>query len=270
MTDGARYVVRDHPTLGRRLWWAPPDGGAWDRLPLRANDAADEPVGARHVAEAILVHATGDFAAARENAVPFRTAALDDRLAGGADVELRAEVVQAWLALHDLPTAPGWGPLGPAPVVSHGRDATGCERYTVSLDGWELLHLTPHADEHRLRIDVVDLDAPEQTRWTGDVVIADLADGHRRFPDGRRVEAESLPFGGWAVQVDGFDVAIVERHATSPTCCRVAVYDRDLDAELQRFNEPVVYREPPTERLSVAERLARFQQAPALERVLGR
>ena len=267
--DGARYVVRDHPTLGRRLWWAPPNGGAWDRLPLRPNDATDEAVGARHVAEAILVHATGDFGAARDHASAFRAEALDDELAHG-DVELRSDVVQAWLALHDIPPAPGWGPLGPAPAISHVRDREGHEQYSVSLDGWELLRVTAGPDARHVQIDVVDLDVPSQTKWSGGVVVAEPADGHRPFTDGRRVSAESLPFGGWAVQVDGFDVAILERHSSSPVHCRVAVYDRGLDSEFQRFDEPVTYREPPTERLSVAERLTRFHEAPALERVLGR
>ena len=269
MDDDARYVVRDHPTLGRRLWWAPPGGAAWDRLPLRGDRETKDAVGARQVAEAILVHATGDFAAAREHAAAFRTEALDDALVRGG-VELRASRVQAWLALNDIPPAPGWGPLGPAPVVTHERAGVDGERYTVSLDGWELLHVTAGRDAHQVAVAVVDLDAPAHTRWSGTVVVAEPSDGHRAFPDGRRVAAESLPFGGWAVQVDGFDVAVLERHATSPVHCRVAVYDSGLDAELQRFDEPVAYREPPTERLSVAERLARFHDAPGLERVLGR
>lgn len=267
--NGARYVVRDHPTLGRRLWWAPPGGGAWDRLPLRSGGETKDAVGARQVAEAILVHATGDFAASREHAAAFRTEALDDELVRG-DVELRATRVQAWLALNDIPPSPGWGPLGPAPVVAHERSGADRERYTVSLDGWELLCVGTGRRGHEVDVAVVDLAAPEKTRWSGTVVVAEPSDGHRAFPDGRRVAAESLPFGGWAVQVDGFDIAILERHATSPVHCRVAVYDRGLDAELQRFDEPVTYREPPTERLSVAERLARFHDAPGLDRVLGR
>ena len=267
--DGARYVVRDHPTLGRRLWWAPPDGGAWDRLPLRPDGVTDDVVGARQVAEAILVHATGDFTAAREHASAFRAEALDPDLARG-DVELRASVVQAWLAINDVAPAPGWGPLGPAPVVSFEGDRSGGDRYTVSLDGWELLHLTGSDSSRVVNVAVVDLDAPARVRWSGEIVIAEAADGHRPLPDGGRVTAESLPFGGWAVQVDGFDVAIVERHPTSATCARVAVYDRGLDAEFQRFDEPVAYRERPEQRLSVADRLARFQATPGLERVIGR
>lgn len=267
--DGARYIVRDHPSLGRRLWWAPPEGGAWDRLPLRHDAATDDAVGARQVAEAILVHATGDFTAAREHAGSFRAEALDADLARG-DVELQASVVQAWLAINDIAPAPGWGPLGPAPVVSCDRDRSGADRYTVSLDGWELVHMTARDAQRAVDVAVVDLDALGHMRWSGEVVVAEAADGHRPFPDGHRVAAESLPFGGWAVQVDGFDVAIVERHPTSATHARVAVYDRGLDAEFQRFDEPVAYRERPAERLSVAERLARFQATPGLERVIGR
>jgi hypothetical protein len=265
--DEARYVVRDHPTLGRRLWWAPPGGAAWDRLPLRPGGPADDGVGARHVAEAILVHATGDFAVAREHALAFRAETLDALVNG--QIELRADVVHAWLRLNGIPPAPGWGPLGPAPVVECMRNRDGTERYRVSLDGWEILRVDAESDR-AVRVEVADVDGPDRTRWSGDVVVADAADGHRPLASGRRVSAESLPFGGWAVQVDGFDVAIIERHATSAVHARVAVYDRGLDSEFQRFDEPVAYREPPSERLSVAERLARFHGTLGAERVLGR
>ena len=267
--DGSRYVVRDHPTLGRRLWFAPPGGAAWDRLPLRRSDQTEDAVGARQVAEAILLHATGDFAAAREHAAAFRSDTLDSSLTAG-QVELRADVVHAWLTLNGVPPAPGWGPLGPAPVVECTRQRPGVDRYRVSLDGWELLRIETREDAHTVAVAVADLEAPGRTRWSGTVVVAEPADGHRPLTPGRRVASESLPFGGWAVQVDGFDVAIVERHVTSAAHARVAVYDRGLDSDLQRFDEPVAYRELPTERLSVAERLARFQAAPGLERVLGR
>jgi len=265
---GARYVVRDHATIGRRVWWAPPDGAAWDRLPLRPSGATDRVAGARQVAEAILVHATGDFAAAREHATAFRTGLLDGSLAAG-DVELRADAVHAWMSLNGLHPAPGWGPLGPAPVVECTREKDGVDHYTVSLDGWELLRIGAPDGGHAVTVQVVGLDTREP-RWSGEVVVAEAADGHRPTAPGRRVTSESLPFGGWAVQVDGFDVAIVERHPASAAHARVAVYDRGLDSQLQRFDEPVAYRELPTQRLSVAERLARFNAAPGVERVLGR
>ena len=268
MTEDARYVVQDHPTLGRRLWWAPPGGAAWDRLPLRRTDDTEDVAGARHVAEAILLHATGDFAAAREHAGAFRSDTLDAHLvAGGA--ELRADFVLAWLSLNGVPAAPGWGPLGPAPVVECARQR-GVDRYRVSLDGWELLRVEATDGAHIVGVEVADVEAPDRTRWAGRVVVAEAADGHTPYTAGRRVSAETLPFGGWAVQVDGFDVAIIERHVSNPTRARVAVYDRGLDSQLQRFDEPVAYRELPTERLSVADRLARFHGTPGLERVIGR
>lgn len=267
MSDDARYVVRDHPTFGRRLWWAPPGGAAWDRLPLHRTDETDDVATARQVAEAILLHATGDFAAAGDHAAAFRSNALDGALARG-ETELRADVVLAWLTLNEIPPAPGWGPLGPAPVVECTR-VGGVDRYRLSLDGWELLRIEARDGAHTVTVDVAHVDAPG-ARWSGLVVIAEPADDHRPVAPGGRVSAESLPFGGWAVQVDGFDVAIVERHATSATHARVAVYDRGLDSQLQRFDEAVAYREPPSERLSVADRLARFHGTPGLERVIGR
>lgn len=267
--DGARYVVRDHATIGRRVWWAPPGGAPWDRLPLRPSGATDGVNGARHVAEAILLHATGDFTAAREHATAFRTDLLDGSLVAG-DVALRADTVHAWMTLNGLRPAPGWGPLGPGPVVDCERDPSGVDRYRVSLDGWELLRVETRDGAHAVTVQVVGADAPRGTRWSGDVVVAEAADGHQPWAAGRRVTSESLPFGGWAVQVDGFDVAIVERHPASAAHARVAVYDRGLDSQLQRFDEPVAYRELPTQRLSVAERLARFNAAPGVERVLGR
>lgn len=268
MSDDARYVVRDHSTFGRRLWWAPPGGTAWDRLPLRRTDATEDVVAARQVAEAILLHATGDFVAASDHAAAFRANTLDGALVRG-EAELQAEVVHAWLVLNGIPPAPGWGPLGPAPVVECERER-GVDRYRVSLDGWALMRVEARDGARTVGVDVADVDAPSCSRWTGSVVVGEAADGHQPLPPGRRVSAESLPFGGWAVQVDGFDVAIVERHATSATHARVAVYDRGLDSQLQRFDEAVAYREPPTERLSVADRLARFHGAPGLERVIGR
>lgn len=265
----AHYVVRDHPVQGRRLWWAPPGGAAWDPLPLgdRARRAGES--GAREVAEAILVHATGDFTAARDHAAAFRAEVVDRHLAGG-DLRLGANGVEGWLADRGIALAPGWGPLGPTPVVDCARLAPSSERYTVSLDGWELLRVEVEDGRAAARVAVPDVTQPGSRRWSGSVTIAEPADGHVPRPATTRVATESLPFGGWAVQVDEFDVAIVERDPARPTHARVAVYDRGCDGEFLRFDEPVPYRQLPTEPRSISERLRLFNAPRTHERVLGR
>ena len=264
----AHYVVRDHPVQGRRLWWAPPGGAAWDLLPLgdRGPRVAGQS-GAREVAEAILLHATGDFAGARDHAATFRSEVVDSRLADGG-LRLRAADVEKWLVGHGIALVSGWGPIGPTPVVVCARLASCTDGYTVTLDGWELLRVDIDDNRAAARVEVIDVD--RRARWVGGVTIADAADGHRPLPVGTRVTVESLPFGGWAIQVDEYDVAIVERDPARATHARVAVYDRGRDVEFQRFDEPVAYRDLPAEPVSISERLRRFAAASSRERVLGR
>jgi hypothetical protein len=269
--QAARYVARDHLAHGRRLWWVPPDGGAWERLPLdrpRSPAAAKSTAGAHEVAEAILVHATGDFTVASTNAPAFRATVLDGQLANG-ELHLRADEVQDWLRDKDLPLAPGWGPLGPTPVVACTRIGPSSERYEVSLDGWELLHIDLADSRATARIVVAD-DARPSTRWFGEITVGEPADGHRAFAAGSRVTSEALPFGGWAVQVDDFDIAIVERHPTSARHARVAVYDRGLDSEFLRFDGNIAYRELVPEPLTIGERLRLFSAVGGVDRVIGR
>lgn len=269
-TDTANYVVRDHPVLGRRLWWAPPGGVAWEPLPLAASAATAVKSSAHAVAEAILLHASGDFAAARDHAAAFRSDVLDRSLAAG-EVHVPGPVVEGWLAGRGLALVPGWGPLGPTPMVECVQLRAPTERYTVTLDGWELLRVDVEDGSAIARVEVPEVDRPGLCRWSGTVVIAEAADGHEQRAPTSRVTTESLPFGGWAVQADEFDIVILERDPTRPTHARVAVYDRGRDGEFLRFDEPVPYRQFPTEPPSISERLRLFSAAPpGRERVLGR
>jgi hypothetical protein len=269
--QAARYVARDHVAHGRRLWWVPPDGGAWERLPLdrpRSPGAVSSTAGAYEVAEAILVHSTGDFTVASTNALAFRATVLDGQLAEG-ELDLGADEVEGWLRDRDLPLAPGWGPLGPTPVVACSRTGPSSERYEVSLDGWDLLHIDLEDARATARIVVADSARPA-AGWSGEITVGEPADGHRAFAAGSRVTSEALPFGGWAVQVDDFDIAIVERHSTSARHARVAVYDRGLDSEFLRFDGNVAYRELVTDPVTIGERLRLFSAVGGPDRAIGR
>jgi hypothetical protein len=116
---------------------------------------------------------------------------------------------------------------------------------------------------------VTDLKSRQELRWSRRVIVAEPNDGHTAAAPGERVTTEPLPFGGWAVKVDGFDVAIVERDA-SLTEARVAVYDRRPDSGFLVFDEYVRYRQLPTEPVAVGERLRRFTGTTSRSRVLGR
>jgi hypothetical protein len=84
------------------------------------------------------------------------------------------------------------------------------------------------------------------------------------------VTTDPLPFGGWAMQIDGFDIAILERDATSSTDARVAVYDRSLDSGFLVFDDTIRYRQLPTEPVAIGERLRLFTRTVGRDRVLGR
>lgn len=266
MTDPdatGRYVARPEPNAENALWWAPPGGAPWERLPSVRHRSLDGPNwgyegnGPTDAAEAILLHATGDPAIAERHARSFAADVLAhqpiDRY-----LDLPATAVERWTGGRDIPLTPGWSPHGPQPVVRHWRGADGAERYTVALDGWDLLRIDLPDTAPSAVVGVTDLKGRAELRWSRQVAVAEPGDGHQPAPPGGRVTAERLPFGGWAVQVDGFDVAIVERDRGRATDARVAVYDRTPDSGFLVFDELVRYRQVPTEPVAIGELLRRF------------
>lgn len=275
VTSTGRYLGRTGPSGGRDLWWAPPGGAPWEHLPATRRRSPDEPNcgydcnGPLDAAEAILLHATGDFTVASSHASAFRADVLD-RHAMDHDLELPVVEVEQWLTARSISLAPGWGPLGHQPVVELARAGDGGERYTIALDGWDLLRIDLPDAATTARIGLTDLKGREELSWSRTVTVAEPGDGHIPASTGRRVTTDPLPFGGWAVQVDGFDVVILERDATSPTNARVAVYDRGPDSGFLVFDETIRYRQLPTEPVAIGERLRLFTGTADRARVLGR
>jgi hypothetical protein len=261
ITTVARYVGRSSPAGSRELWWAPPDGAPWERL-AAGNESID-------AAEAIVLHATGDREIAQRDAHRFRATFFDQQSPDGHLV-VEASTVERWLHDRGITLAPGWSPLGPQPVVESTRAASGVERYTVALDGWQLLRVDLPGPEPVAIVGVTDLKSHRELRWSKQVATAERGDDHEPGADGTRVTAETLPFGGWAIQVDGFDVVILERNSAAPTDVRVAVYDRTLDSGFLVFDESVRYRQLATEPVATGELLRRFSGAAGRDRVLGR
>lgn len=261
ITTVARYVARSSPEGAQELWWAPPDGAPWECL-----SAGNGPLDA---AEAIALHATGDPKTAKRHAHGFRTAVLDEQSPNG-DLIVDASAVERWLHDRGIPIAPGWSPLGPRPVIESTRAASGVERYTVALDGWDFLRVDLPGPEPVAIVGVTDLRSHRELRWSKQVDVAERGDDHEPGAAGTRVTAETPPFGGWAIQVDGFDVAILERNGAAPTDVRVAVYDRTPDSGFLVFDESVRYRQLATEPVAIGELLRRFSGAAGRDRVLGR
>ena len=259
ITTVARYVARRRPDGARELWWAPPDGAPWERL-----SAGDGPVDS---ARAILLHATGDPATAERGDDGLRAMF---RASPDGDLVVDASVVERWLHDRGITLAAGWSPLGPKPVIESTRTASGVERYTVALDGWDFLRVDLPGPEPVAIVGVTDLRSHRELRWSKQVDVAERGDDHEAGADGTRVTAETLPFGGWAIQVDGFDVVILERNSAAPTDVRVAVYDRTLDSGFLVFDESVRYRQLATEPVAIGELLRRFSGAAGRDRVLGR
>ena len=253
-TATGRYEWRDSGRHERDVWWVPPHGAPREHLATTARDD----LGA--VAATILHHATGSLHAANEQGHTFLDDLLDGRRARRD--ELRAPHVEEWLTRRGIPLAPGWGPSGPEPVIS--RTAEDMQRYTVALDGFPvvLIDLPPMAGTAQvtvLRPDHVGQPLTYAVR---------TSDGHEPA-GGERVTAQALPFGGWAVHIDGTDVAVLQRDRRELIEQRVAVYDRGLDSGVRVFDNtttPAVEREP----TSIGDRLRRFAAPPGPERVLGR
>lgn len=269
-----RYVGRDDAT-GRGIWWVPPGGSPWERLPPVRHRSVDGPNwgyegnGPTDTAEAILLHATGDPASADRNAHAF-CADVVARQPIDQFFDLPAAAVESWAIDRGVQLAPGWTPFGPQPLVRHWQGADDAERYAVTLDGWDLLRIdVPGADPVAV-VGVTDLKSRAELRWTRQVLIAEVGDEHEPTAPGSRVSTERLPFGGWAVQVDGFDVAIVERDEGRAMDARVAVYDRTPDSGFLVFDERVRYRQVPTEPVAIGELLRRFSGIDAATRVRGR
>lgn len=270
-----RYVGRDDATGGRGLFWVPPDAGPWERLPPIRHRSVDGPNwgyegnGPTDAAEAILLHATGDPVTADRHARAFAADVLADQPIDHY-LNLPATDVERWARERDVRLAPGWSPFGPQPVVRHWRRSDGVERYVVALDGWDLLRIDLPAESPTAVVGVTDLKGRSEFRWTGPVAAAEPGDGHEASQPGSRVSTDRLPFGGWAVQVEGFDVAIVERDSGRATDARVAIYDRTLDSGFLVFDEFVRYRQVPTEPVEIGELLRRFSGTDATARFRGR
>jgi hypothetical protein len=270
-----RYLGRSGPTGGRVLWWAPPGGAPWEYLPTTGRRSPDGPNwgydgnGPLDAAEAILLHATADFTVAFSHARAFRADVLD-RHPMQHDLDLPAAEVEQWLSARGIALAPGWGPLGPQPVIEWVRTRDAVERYTIALDGWDLLGLDLPETTPIAHIGLTDLKGRVELSWARTVSVAEPDGGHTRAQIGERVRTDPLPFGGWAVQVDGVDVAIVERDPTSLTDARVAVYDRSLDSGFLVFDGTIRYRQLPTEPAAIGERLRRFTDTAGRGRTLGR
>lgn len=271
-----RYVGRDQATgaTNRGLWWAPPGGAPWEPVPAVRHRSVDGPNwgyegnGPTDAAEAILLHATGDPATAERLARAFAADVLA-RQPIDRYLDLPAAAVEDWTLERGIPLAPGWSAFGPQPVVRHWQSSDGVERYAVALDGWDLLRIDlPDATPSAV-VGVTDLKGRAELRWTRHVTVAEPGDGHEPAPPGSRVTSERLPFGGWAVQVDGFDLAIIEREGGRATDARVAVYDRTPDSGFLLFDEFVRYRQVPTEPVAIGELLRRFSGTDGA-RVRGR
>lgn len=261
ITTVARYVIRSSSEGDRELWWAPPDGAPWERL-LAGNERLD-------AARSIVLHATGDRETAERHAHDLRTAFVDGHSTDG-DIVVDATAVERWVHDRGIALAAGWSPLGPQPVVESTRAASGADRYTVALDGWDFLRIDLSGPEPVATVGVTDLRSLRELRWSKQVAVAEPGDDHEAAAPGTRVAAETLPFGGWAIQVDGFDVVILERNSAAPTDVRVAVYDRTPDSGFLVFDESVRYRQLATEPVAIGELLRRFSDAAGRDRVLGR
>lgn len=268
-----RYAGRDD-AAGGALWWVPPGGAPWERLPRLHHHSADAPNGGSDgggrtgAAEAILLHATGDPATAERHARGFAADVLSHR--PGRDLELPATAVEEWTGRRGIPLAPGWSPFGPQPVVRHCQGGDGAERYAVALDGWDLLRIDLPDTTPTAVVGVTDLKGRAELRWTSAVVVAELGDGHEPALPGSRVSVERLPFGGWAVQVDGFDVAIVERDGERATDARVADYDRTPDSGFLVFDGRIRYRQVSAEPVAIGELLRRFSGIDGTAVIRGR
>lgn len=268
------YLGRIRADGTRELWWEPGGGAPFDYLPSVRRRSADGPSwgyqgdGPADAAETILLHATSDAPAALAHANSFCTEVLLHQPVG-EDLDLPATAVFEWMRARGISRGAGWGPQGPQPVVEVARTEAGSERYSVALDGWDLLRVDLEPRSNTASVSVSDLRSRHEFRWTKSITVAEPRDGHIPATAGTRVGVDPLPFGGWAVQVDGIDIAIVERDAGSATHARVVVYDRGFESGFV-FDEAVRYRQIPAEPVDIGERLRRFTGTPERSRVIGR
>lgn len=254
-TASGRYEWRDSGRNEREVWWVPPHGAPREHLATTARDD----FGA--VAATMLHHATGSLHAANEHGHAF----LDDLLESRRERrdELRAQQVEEWLTRRGIPLAPGWGPSGPEPVVS--RSPENRQRYTVALDGFPVVRIDLPPVAGTAEVTVL---RPDHVGGRPSTYAVRTSDGHEPA-GGERVTAQALPFGGWAVRIDGTDVAVLERDRRELIEQRVAIYDRGVDSGVRVFDNttaPAAERGP----LSLGERLRQFASPPARQRVLGR
>jgi hypothetical protein len=264
-----------------RLWWQPPHGFPAEALPVRGDRSPDGPSwgfdgnGPAEAAKTILLHATADATAAESHHHDFMRAFLTpaNRL---RPLGISAPDIEEWLGERRVDLAPGWGPLGPGPTIRHvAAPSDPVERYTVALDGWDVLaiELPPVDANSRVidaRIAITDLAELNEYCWDQTVAVTEPGEDLAPHPQGERVNADALPFGGWAIQVDGSDVVIVERQAERGDALRVAVYDRAPGSEFLLVDKNVRYRQLPAEPRAVGERLRQFAGTSTPTRLLGR
>lgn len=276
--DGAsigRYVGRGDEGDRSVLWWVPPGGAPREQLPSVCRRSVDglnwgyEGNGPTDAAEAILLHATGDPTGAERHARMFAADVLAHQ-AIDRYLDLPATTVESWVLRRGIALAPGWSAHGPQPVVRHRREVDETERYAVALDGWDLLRIDLPDGSPVAVVGVADLKSRRELRWSRSIVVAEPGDGHEPGAARTRVTSEPLPFGGWAIQVDGFDAVIVERDSAAGTDAHVAVYDRTADSGYLVFDEFVRYRQLATEPVAIGELLRRFSGTAGRDRVLGR
>lgn len=256
-TATGRYEWQDSGRIERDVWWVPPRGAPREHLATTTRDDLGP------VAATILHHAAGSLRAVNKHWRAFLADLLDGRKARRG--ELRAPQVEEWLHGRGIPLAPGWGPAGPEPVISRSAEDPQC--YTVALDGFPvvLVDLPPAAGTAKLTVI-----RPDHVGSRPSTHLVRTSDGHDHDPaGGERVTARALPFGGWAVRIDGTDAAELQRDRRELIEQRVAIYDRGLDSGVRVFDNtttPAVERGP----FSMSERLRQFASAPGRQRVLGR
>jgi hypothetical protein len=135
----------------------------------------------------------------------------------------------------------------------------GGERYSISLDGWDVLQVNHPTAGSTADVAVNDLRATHELSWSRPVSIVDDR-GRRLHPSSarRRVIIEELPFDGWAVLVDGHDLATLCRETPGGVHAAVSIYDRTDDEARVVYDACVRYRQLPKEPPSVGELLRRF------------
>ena len=249
-----------------QLWWARP-GRPREPLPLIIDDHPAAPDfehdSTVSVAKTILFHATGDHSVVDLLHPEFVTDIVAPRRERPT-FELPTAELAHWLVDHGVDLTDGRGPSGRAPTIEQLPTNGTLDRYVVRLDRWDLMliDLEPTA-ARAARVAVANRIADrDDDAFDRAVAFAPADEDHRPGPAGERVAVEELPFGGWAVMVDGYDLAIIERDATGADRARVAVYDHSDGEQFLAFDETLRYRPLPTTAaaLTAADRLRRFSE----------